>query len=162
MKRFPTLLLMCVFMNIVNASAQTVVMPPSDDPGRDVTVYKSHEFTLTNISSIRVVNQRLNGTALPAPRYQLRGIYTPAFNCPTPKICPAVMPESKPATVILREWEFAADGIQDRMLNVCRRTIENARRRSVLTLKGKVTYDKAASTVYLQSITSCVVQYTGG
>jgi hypothetical protein len=73
--------------------------------------------------------------------------------------CIMAMPVSTPASIILREWEFAADGIQDRMLNVCRRTIESARPGGIITLKGKVTKDEASSTIYLQSITSCVLKY---
>ena len=160
MKRYLTLVLIGAFMNVVNVSAQTIT-PPNDSKGGQVTVYPSHEFTLTDISGFSVVNERRNGTPLPAPRYQIWGLYTPASQCPKEAICPAVMPVSTPASVILRDWEFAADGIQGRMLNICRRTIENARPDAVVKLKGKVTIDssKNSSLVYLRSITSCVVQY---
>jgi hypothetical protein len=161
MKRYLTLVLIGAFMNVANVSAQTSDTP-SDKKGRQVTVYSSHEFTLTDITGFSVVNERLNGMPLPAPRHHIRGLYTPVpAPCPKEMLCTAVMPVSKPASVILREWEFAADGIQDRMLNICRRTIENARPDAVVKLKGKVTIDSSgnSSLVYLQSITSCVVQY---
>lgn len=161
MKRYLTLVLIGAFMNVANVSAQTS-NTPSDTKGRKVTVYTSHEFTLTDITGFKVVNERLNGTPLPAPRHHIRGLYTPVPSCPKEVACIAAMPVSKSASLILREWEFAADGIQDRMLNICRRTIENARPDAVVKLKGKVTIDSSENSylVYLQSITSCVVEYS--
>lgn len=162
MKRFQTLFIAgLIIMNAATASAQTTTAP-APVTKRNVTILKSHEFTLSNVSSIRVVNQRLNGAALPAPRYHIKALYTPAPGpCPVGMACVLAMPVTERASIILREWEYAADGIQDRILNICRRTIENARPNALVRVKGKVTIDQSGSEplVYLQSITSCVLQY---
>jgi hypothetical protein len=164
MKNYLTLFLIGAVINVADVSAQTTTTP-SNTNERKVTVYTSHEFTLTEISGFRVVNERLNGTPLPAPRYHIRGVYTPLQQCnPTSgMVCTMSHSISEPASLILREWDFAADGIQDRILNICRRTIENARPGALVKLKGKVAIDRSGSDalVYLQSITSCVMYPAG-
>jgi len=160
MKLIKALLIVCSIINFNKASAQSAqTNSGTTDSAKKIETLNSHTFTIRNISNIKVVNMRLDGNPLPGPRYQIRGSYQPS--CPRGMLCTPKLVPPKPGLLILRQWDYQSGSVQGKIMNICRRSIENAGPEAELNLTGKVIIDRPGSNtvVYLQSITSCEINY---
>jgi hypothetical protein len=72
-------------------------------------------------------------------------------------MCAQVIPAPVTLSVYIRQWEYGGNAVNGRMLNICLRSIQSAGPESRVSLRGTVTYDAAAKSMILHSISSCFV-----
>ena len=144
-----------VFMGFMaNASAQAI----DDDAVPAKRSVASQSFILSQISSIGVDTLTAADSKAPGQRHEIRALYEKKFSCPPDLACVMVMPApARRVTVVLRESVLANTDKKARVLNICRRTIEQAGPGSRVLITGKLTETSDGNRVVVHSLESCSV-----
>lgn len=144
-----------VFMSIVASASAQVTTPDELSPKPEVA---SQSFILSQISSIGVDTLTSADVKIPGHRHEIKALYQRTINCPPNLACATVMPPpAREATVVFRERELADTATKARVLNTCRRTIEQAGPNSQVLIKGKISEVKQGNRVFVRSLESCSV-----
>jgi len=146
-----------VCMGIV-ASASAQVITPNGVSPKPAPVVVSQTFILSEISSIGVDSLTLTDMKAPGQRHEIKALYQKTFNCPPNLFCALALPQfPREVTVVLRESVLANTAVKARVLNTCRRTIEQAGPGSKVLITGRITETKDGTRLFLNSLESCSV-----
>lgn len=148
-------LTIAIFMGIVASAEAQVVTPDESSPKPGVT---SQSFILSQISSIGVDTFTVAAMGAAGQRHEIKALYQRTYNCPPNLLCVTVMPPpAREATVVLRESVLANTAAKARVLNTCRRTIEQAAPGTKVLIKGRITEIREGTRVFVHSLESCSV-----
>lgn len=148
-------LTIAIFMGIVASAEAQVVTPDENSPKPGAT---SQSFILSQISSIGVDTFTVAAMGAAGQRHEIKALYQRTFNCPPNLLCATVIPlPAREATIVLRESVLANTSVKARVLNTCRRTIEQAGPGSKVLIRGRISELREGNRIFVHSLESCSV-----